>query len=164
MKCTIQYRMLRTYCSIDLLCNLCIDASFLCNQKNFVIDLDLGQLVFFWRILQKLKISFQKPSYCLNFGGMIVLQCNRNKIYVPGLLNTVVEIFCNHCQQSHILSHFRSLYISYFHIVIVESWYRLVHFVQKCLDSRSLKEDINTFLTIIWWKLHFIMYVHIMSI
>ena len=139
-----------------------IDAGLLCNQQNFVIYLSLGQ-PFFSDIVQKFKILFQKPSNSLNFWwyDCTTLQQKKN---ICSKHNAVVEIFCNHCQQSHILSHFRSLYISYFHIVIVESWYKLVHFVQKCLEFWSLKKDINIFLTIIWWKLHFITYIHIMAI
>ena len=137
-----------------------IDAGLLCNQQNFVIDLNSGQLFFSIALFRNLRYYFKSHPMVWIF--TIVPQCNRKK-NICSRLNTVVGIFCNHCQQSHILSHFRSLYISYFHIVIVESWYRLVHFVQKCLDSRSLKEDINTFLTIIWWNLHFII-LHIMSI
>ena len=141
-----------------------IDAGLLCNQQNFVIDFYLRQLnfCFFAVFCRNLRYYFKSHPIVWILSGTIVPQCNR-KQNICSRLNAVVGIFCNHCQQSHILSHFRSLYISYFHIVIVESWYKLVHFVQKCLDSRSLKEDINTFLTIIWWNLHFII-LHIMSI
>ena len=129
-------------------------------QKYWLLSLRL-LVLFFGALCRNLRYYFK--SHPIVWILVVWLYHSATEKNICSRLNTVVGIFCNHCQQSHILSHFRSLYISYFHIVIVESWYRLVHFVQKCLDSRSLKEDINTFLTIIWWNLHFII-LHIMSI